>query len=62
MEGYVSLWKTHKPSEGAYLLRSNITDWSDQQLWKASSADALSPVSSEVGGATRHSKPVVAAP
>jgi len=22
-------------SEGAYLLRSNITDWSDQQLWKA---------------------------
>src|SRR3982075_2207247 len=23
------------PSEGAYLLRSNITDWSDQQLWKA---------------------------
>src|SRR5260221_6546590 len=23
-------------SEGAYLLRSNITDWSDQQLWKAS--------------------------
>ena len=23
-------------SEGAYLLRSNINDWSDQQLWKAS--------------------------
>lgn len=22
-------------SEGAYLLRSNITDWSDEQLWKA---------------------------
>jgi transposase len=22
-------------SEGAYLLRSNITDWDDQQLWKA---------------------------
>ena len=22
-------------SQGAYLLRSNITDWSDQQLWKA---------------------------
>jgi transposase len=22
-------------SEGAYLLRSNITDWGDQQLWKA---------------------------
>ena len=22
-------------SEGTYLLRSNITDWSDQQLWKA---------------------------
>ena len=22
-------------SEGAYLLRSNITDWSDRQLWKA---------------------------
>jgi transposase len=22
-------------SEGAYLLRSNITDWTDQQLWKA---------------------------
>jgi transposase len=22
-------------SEGAYLLRSNISDWSDQQLWKA---------------------------
>src|SRR6266481_9583184 len=22
-------------SEGAYLLRSNIADWSDQQLWKA---------------------------
>jgi transposase len=22
-------------SEGAYVLRSNITDWSDQQLWKA---------------------------
>jgi transposase len=22
-------------SEGAYLLRSNITDWNDQQLWKA---------------------------
>jgi transposase len=22
-------------AEGAYLLRSNITDWSDQQLWKA---------------------------
>jgi transposase len=22
-------------SEGAYLLRSNITDWSDQRLWKA---------------------------
>jgi len=22
-------------SEGAYLLRSNITDWSDKQLWKA---------------------------
>ena len=22
-------------SEGAYILRSNITDWSDQQLWKA---------------------------
>ena len=22
-------------SEGAYLLRSNIVDWSDQQLWKA---------------------------
>src|SRR5260370_30519211 len=22
-------------SEGAYLLRSNICDWSDQQLWKA---------------------------
>ena len=22
-------------SEGAYLLRSNIEDWSDQQLWKA---------------------------
>ncbi len=22
-------------SEGAYLLRSNIGDWSDQQLWKA---------------------------
>ena len=22
-------------SEGAYLLRSNITDWSDQKLWKA---------------------------
>jgi len=22
-------------SEGAYLLRSNITDWSDHQLWKA---------------------------
>lgn len=22
-------------SEGVYLLRSNITDWSDQQLWKA---------------------------
>jgi hypothetical protein len=22
-------------SEGAYLLRSNIDDWSDQQLWKA---------------------------
>jgi transposase len=22
-------------SEGAYLLRSNITDWSDQQLWRA---------------------------
>jgi transposase len=22
-------------SEGAYLLRSNINDWSDQQLWKA---------------------------
>jgi transposase len=22
-------------SEGGYLLRSNITDWSDQQLWKA---------------------------
>jgi transposase len=22
-------------SEGAYLLRSNVTDWSDQQLWKA---------------------------
>jgi transposase len=22
-------------SEGAYLLRSNITEWSDQQLWKA---------------------------
>jgi transposase len=22
-------------SEGAYPLRSNITDWSDQQLWKA---------------------------
>jgi transposase len=22
-------------SEGAYLLRSNLTDWSDQQLWKA---------------------------
>jgi transposase len=22
-------------SEGAYLLRSNITDWSDQQLWQA---------------------------
>jgi transposase len=22
-------------SEGAYLLRSNITDWSEQQLWKA---------------------------
>ena len=21
-------------SEGAYLLRSNLTDWSDQQLWK----------------------------
>jgi len=24
-----------KLSEGAYLLRSNIEDWSDQQLWKA---------------------------
>jgi transposase len=24
-----------KLSEGAYLLRSNINDWSDQQLWKA---------------------------
>jgi transposase len=22
-------------SEGAYLLRSNITDWSDEELWKA---------------------------
>src|SRR6185295_17084746 len=22
-------------SEGAYLLRSNITDWRDEQLWKA---------------------------
>ena len=22
-------------SEGAYLLRSNISDWSDRQLWKA---------------------------
>jgi len=22
-------------SEGAYLLRSNIVDWSDRQLWKA---------------------------
>ena len=22
-------------SEGAYLLRSNVTDWSDEQLWKA---------------------------
>ena len=22
-------------SEGAYLLRSNITDWSDERLWKA---------------------------
>ena len=22
-------------SEGAYLLRSNMSDWSDQQLWKA---------------------------
>jgi transposase len=22
-------------SEGAYLLRSNIGDWSDEQLWKA---------------------------
>jgi hypothetical protein len=22
-------------SEGAYLLRSNITDWSDRQLWTA---------------------------
>jgi transposase len=22
-------------SEGAYLLRSNISDWTDQQLWKA---------------------------
>ena len=22
-------------AEGAYLLRSNITDWSDEQLWKA---------------------------
>ena len=22
-------------SEGAYLLRSNITDWSEEQLWKA---------------------------
>ena len=22
-------------SEGAFVLRSNITDWSDEQLWKA---------------------------
>jgi transposase len=22
-------------SEGAYLLRSNVTDWKDEQLWKA---------------------------
>src|SRR5262245_28100259 len=26
-------WAKH--SEGAYVLRSNITDWSDEQLWKA---------------------------
>jgi transposase len=28
-DDWAELW------EGAYLLRSNITDWSDQQLWKA---------------------------
>jgi transposase len=26
-------WAAH--SEGVYLLRSNLTDWSDEQLWKA---------------------------
>jgi hypothetical protein len=36
-------------SEGAYLLRSNITDWSDEQLWKA----YIHPGSQS--GAKRHS-------
>jgi transposase len=35
-------------SEGAYLLRSNISDWSDQQLWKAyiqlTQAEAAFPI------------------